>query len=67
MKYDQRKNAFPRKSLAILIGLSPLMMGATSGCDAFRDSMVASLETATAAALNAVVASFFDGFDSNSL
>jgi hypothetical protein len=42
-------------------------MGATSGCDAFRDSMVASLETATAAALNAVVASFFDGFDSNSL
>jgi hypothetical protein len=53
-------------SLTLLVFLSPLLMGASDGCQAFRDSMVGSLESATSAALNAAVSGFFDGFQSNS-
>lgn len=66
MKRNELKSGVRRLSLAILVCLSPFMMGATSGCEAFRDSMVSSLETATNAALSVVVSNFFDGFQSDS-
>ncbi len=66
MKRNEFKRGVRGLSLAILVCLSPLVMGASSGCDAFRDSLVSSLESASGAALNAALSSFFDGFQSNS-
>jgi len=66
VKRIEYKGSVRRLILILVVGLAPLMTGASGGCDAFRDSLVTSLEAATGAALNAVLSDFFDGLQSNS-
>ena len=60
MKRNEFKRGVRGLSVAFLVSLVPLMMGAAGGCQAFQDSLVTSLETATGAALDALLTSFFD-------
>lgn len=66
MKRNEFKRGVRGLSVVLLACLAPLMMGATSGCQEFQNSIVASLETATGAALDAVLTDFFGQFQSNS-
>jgi hypothetical protein len=66
VKRNGRTRVSRMLSLALLLGLSPLLMGASEGCQAFRDSFATSLETATAAAVNAALSNLFDQFQSDS-
>lgn len=60
MKRNECKRGVRKLSLVLLACLSPLVMGASGSCQAFQDSFLTSLESATAAALSAAVTSLFD-------
>ena len=66
MKRNEFKWSVRGLSVVFLVSLVPLIMGATGGCQAFQDSLVGSLESATGAAFDAFLTSVFDQIGSNS-
>jgi len=64
VKRNELKRRVRGLGVVFLACLAPVLMGA-NGCQAFRDSFITSLESATGAALDAALTSLFDQFRSN--